>query len=150
MQRKFRGLIALSLILVGLGAPSVHASNPANDGLVSIGTGAAAFYDPSYDYGGWDRIRRIQAANYGLSPDQVYDADGWYCVVIGYYPGNIITIRNENTGATGTCMIADTNAPQDNAVWRSRWVVEMSYRAFVGLGLDQGNYVSVWVMPATS
>jgi hypothetical protein len=121
-----------------------QAHDPARDGLTAIDSGAAAFYGPGWDGAGWDRIRRTQAANHGLSPDQVYDPDGWYCVRPGFGIGDVLTIRNENTGATGTCVVADMVAPGDQAVWWSRWVVEMSYAAFHGLGLDEGNFVSVW------
>jgi hypothetical protein len=139
---------ALALLSVALVQPMAHAQahDPARDGLTAIDSGAAAFYGPGWDGAGWDRIRRTQAANHGIDASKVYDPDGWYCVKIGYGIGDVLTIRNENTGATGTCVVADMVAPGDQSVWLSRWAIELSYAAFVGLGLDDGNSVSVWVL----
>jgi hypothetical protein len=147
MNRALIALTLLSLSLVMQSGTSVSAHNPANDGLVAIDTGSAAFYSPSWDGAGWDRIRLTQARNHGIDASKVYDPDGWYCVRPGYGIGDVLTIRNENTGATGTCVVADMVAPGDQAYWWSNFVIELSYRAFAGLGLDSGNNVSVWVLP---
>jgi hypothetical protein len=143
-----RAAVVLALVAGALvmNAPHPSAHDPARDGLTAIDSGSAAFYSANFDGAGWDRIRRVQAANHGIDPSQVYDPDGWYCVRPGFGIGDILTIRNEKTGATGTCVVADMVAPGDQAVWWNRWVIELSYRAFVGLGLDDGNSVSVWVL----
>lgn len=111
-----------------------------------IATGSAAYYGPGWQGAGWERIRHTTAANSGLAPWQVDDPDKFFCVRIGSLIGQIITLRNPATGVTATCRIADTNAPQDNRVWLSRWVVEVSYNLFTYLGLQDGNRVEVLVL----
>lgn len=150
MTRAIRSLAILALVAAALIASAGHpgaTSEATTDGLVVIADGAAAYYSDGWTGAGWERIRRIQAANAGLSPAQVYDRDGFYCVKIGFFPGNLLTLRNPRTGVTITCMTADVNAPQDNALWLSRWVVEVSWSAFKALELDEGNRVEVWIMP---
>lgn len=150
MTRVIRGGVILALVLGAALMSAGHSGATAGattEGLTMIDEGSAAYYSPSYTGAGWERIRQIQAANSGLDPAAVYDDAGFYCVRIGSLPGQIITLRNPRTGTTITCMTADTNAPEDNAVWKSRWVVETSWLAFRALGLQNGNDVQVLVMP---
>lgn len=149
MTRAIRSLAILALVAAALIASAGHrgaTSEATTDGLVVIATGSAAYYAPGWQGAGWERIRHTTAANSGLQPQQVDDADKFFCVRIGSLIGQIITLRNPATGVTATCMIADTNAPQDNAVWLSRWVVECSFNLYAYLGLQNGNRVEVLVL----
>lgn len=149
MTRLIRGGAILALALGAVLMSAGHSGATAGattEGLTIIDEGASAYYSPSYTGAGWERIRQIQAANYGLDPSQVYDDAGFYCVKIGFSPGNLLTLRNPRTGTTITCMTADVNASEDNAVWKSRWIVETSWLAFRALGLQNGNDVQVLVM----
>lgn len=150
MARMIRGgvILALALGAALMGAWHIGATAGATtDGLTMIDEGVAAYYSPSYTGAGWERIRSITAANVGLDPAQVDDADKFFCVKVGYGISDIITLRNPANNRVATCRIADTNAPQDNAVWLSRFVVEVSWNTFVYLGLQNGNDVQVLVLP---
>jgi len=145
MHRIIAAVFACLLVLTFV-APVAAEGGATTDGLTMINSGAAAYYAAGYDGAGWDRIRRITAANTGQDASAVYDRDGYYCVKIGFSPGNLLTLRNPTTGRSARCMVADTNAPQDNAVWLSRWVVEVSFNLFQYLGLNERNSVEVYVM----
>lgn len=115
-------------------------------GLQMIGNGPAAFYDPSFDSGGWDAIIRAQirfghvdVATFAYSPQ------GYYCVHPDYRLGAIFVLQNPRTGKTIRCTVADAVDHRDVTLWRSRWHVEMSYAAFTALGLRDGeNIVAVY------
>jgi len=145
MHRIIAAVFACLLVLT-FAAPAAAEGGATTDGLVVIASGSAAYYGPGWTGAGWERIRHITAANVGLDASQVDDADKFFCVKVGYGIGDIITLRNPTTGRTARCMVADTNAPQDNAVWLSRWVVEVSFNLFQYLGLNERNSVEVYVM----
>jgi hypothetical protein len=148
MTRAIRSLVILALVTAAT-LPSGHrgaTSEATTDGLVVIAEGSAAYYAPGWDGAGWERIRLTQARNHGLDPADVDDVDKFFCVKIGFGVGDILTLRNPATGVVATCRVADVNAPQDNAVWRSRWVVEVSYNLFAYLGLADSNRVEVLVL----
>lgn len=150
MTRLIRATVILALVAAALIASAGQrgaTSEATTDGLTLIAEGAAAYYSDGWTGAGWERIRHTTAANSGLEAWQVDDADKFFCVRIGSLIGQIITLRNPATGVTATCRIADTNAPQDNRVWLSRWVVEVSFNLFQFLGLQNGNRVEVWIMP---
>lgn len=111
---------------------------------VPVAASSAAYYSPSYDYGGWDRIRTIQARNNGLDPSQVYDPDGFYCAMpVNYDIGTTLYVTNTNTGVTASCVIADHVAPRDEAYWYAHFGVEMAYAMWTYLDLASGNDVSI-------
>lgn len=117
-------------------------------GLVMIARGPAAFYGAGYDRGGWEAIihRHIQ---YGQVNDNTFawSPQGYYCVHPDYHLGNILTLQNPRTGKTIQCTVADAVDAGDEALWRSRWKVEMSYAAFTALALNgEANIVTVWVL----
>jgi len=117
-------------------------------GLVMIARGPAAFYSPGYDRGGWEAIihRHIQ---FGQVNDSTFawSPQGYYCVHPDYHLGNILTLQNPRTGKTIRCTVADAVDAGDEALWRSRWKVEMSYAAFTALALNQDeNVVTVWIL----
>lgn len=149
MTRAIRSLAILALVAAALIASAGQrgaTSEATTDGLVVIAEGSAAFYSDGWTGAGWERIRLTQARNHGLDPADVDDVDKFFCVKIGFGVGDILTLRNPATGVVATCRVADVNAPQDNAVWLSRWVVEVSYNLFAFLGLADGNRVEVLVM----
>jgi hypothetical protein len=119
-----------------------------SDTFVVVDSGAAVYYSPSWDYGGWDAIIRKRIA-WGQHDAATfpYNSSGHYCVHPDYVFGNVLTIRNRYTGAEATCTIADSVAPQDQANWRRHAAIEMSYRMFKDLDLPDGNAVEVLVMP---
>jgi hypothetical protein len=137
---------ALAFLLV---APlTVEAAQPPTDGLVEVDSGAAAYYSPSWDGAGWNRIIENHLSWGQADPNTFrWDDGGHYCVQPDYGFGDVITLRNSDTGQTMLCTIGDTVAPRDLGYWRSRFVVEMSHAAFMDLGLNDGNHVEVWVMP---
>lgn len=116
-------------------------------GLTEIGSGGAAFYAPGYDRGGWDAIINTHMrGGQGTSNTFPYSPDGFYCVHPDFVFGNVLTVQNMDTGKTLHCTVADAVAPWDQGVWRSRFVIEMSYALFTALGLDRGNHVTVWAL----
>ncbi|MCA1669747.1 MAG: septal ring lytic transglycosylase RlpA family protein [Thermomicrobia bacterium] len=116
-------------------------------GLTVIGEGGAAFYSPNYDYGGWDAIIRTYMRGGQGNPDTFpYSPEGYYCVHPDFGFGSILTLQNMDTGKTIRCTVADTVAPWDQGYWRSHFVIEISYRLFTALGLDNGNHVRVWAL----
>jgi len=116
-------------------------------GLTVIGEGGAAFYSSGYDDGGWDAIIRTHMRGGQGSPDTFpYSPEGYYCVHPDFIFGNILTLQNTDTGKTIRCTIADAVAPGDQGYWRTHFVIEISYRLFTALGLNNGNHVRVWAM----
>ena len=151
MTRVIRSLAILTLVAAALIASAGHpgaTSEVTTDGLVVIDSGSAAFYSQSYDYGGWSRIiqRRIGWGQHDPAT-YPYSDEGYYCVHPDYVFGNVLTLRNPRTGVTLTCTIGDNVALGDQAVWRRRWVIEVSHVLFVALGLEYGNTVEVLVLP---
>lgn len=117
-------------------------------GLTIVGRGPAAFYDPNYDRGGWDAIIRTHI-RFGQTDSATFawSSQGYYCVHPDYHLGNILTLQNPRTGVMIRCTVADVVDRGDEALWRSRWKVEMSYAAFTALALNRDeNIVTVWVM----
>lgn len=155
MQRTIRStaialLLLLSLAFSALAAPQ----NPAQSspgattaGLTMLAEGSAVYYAPSWDNGGWDAIVQ-RHIDWGQAPDRfTYRSDGQWCVHPDYGFGDILTLRNPQTGVTTTCTVGDAVAPQDQANWRRHAVIEVAYTLFARLGLENGNDVQVWYMP---
>lgn len=127
--------------------PAPPAPASPTDGLTPVGEGGAAFYSPSYDYGGWDAIIRTHMRGGQGSPDTFpYSPEGYYCVHPDFVFGNILTLQNTDTGKTIRCTVADAVAPWDQGYWRNHFVIEISYSLFSALGLNNGNHVRVWAM----
>lgn len=126
--------------------PSPTATPNPTAGLRQIGYGPAAFYDPSYDQGGWDAIIRRQTEFGNVDTATfAYSPQGYYCVHPDYDLGAVFVLQNPRTGATIRCTVADAVNRYDIPLWRSRWHVEMSYAAFADLGLRDGeNLVAVY------
>ncbi|MHB8645880.1 MAG: RlpA-like double-psi beta-barrel domain-containing protein [Thermomicrobiales bacterium] len=130
-------------------APPATIAPPVNPttGLTMIGEGGAAFYSPSYDNGGWDAIIRTYMRGGQGNPDTfLYSPEGYYCVHPDFGFGSVLTLQNMETGKTIRCTVADTVAPWDQGYWRSHFVIEISYRLFTDLGLNNGNHVRVWAL----
>lgn len=155
LSRTLRGAALALLLLISFAFSALAApidphqtsAGATTAGLTMLDEGAAAYYSPSWDNGGWDQIVQRHADWGQFGPDFQYNTDGHWCVDPSFALGNIITLRNANTGATITCTIGDAVAGQDLAYWQARFVVEMSYRAFTDLGLADGNNVQVWYLP---
>lgn len=141
---RVRHVSAVMGVLLALVIALLPAAPAAARGLSVVAGGAAAFYGPAYDNGGWDKIIRahIVSGQYDAATFP-YDPQGFYCVHPDYAFGAILTVRNARTGRTGTCTVADTVALSDQPVWRARWAIEMSWAMFSWLGLDNGNQVEV-------
>lgn len=115
--------------------------------LSLIGDGGAVFYAPAYDAGGWEAIIRTHLSNgKGNAATFPYSPEGYYCVHPDFVFGNVLTLQNPATGQTLRCTVADAVAPYDQANWRRKAVIEVSYALFTALGLDRGNRVTVWAM----
>lgn len=161
MRRTILGALAAFLLTLGTLLTPVAASPVAppahettfvtTDGLAPYDEGAAAYYSPSYDNGGWDRIIGIhihdgQYADDGSFP---YSPEGYYCVRPSFDFGNIITLQNPATGATIRCTVADSVAPQDQPNWWRHFRIELSWSAFSALSLGGNNDVELWVTPGS-
>lgn len=113
-------------------------------GLQVVGSGAAAFYSPAFDNGGWEKIIRMHLADGQYDATSFpYDPQGFYCVHPDYAFGTVLTVRNARTGRTAMCIVADMVAPSDQPTWRARWTIEMSWAMFSWLGLEESNRVDV-------
>ncbi len=148
-MRLIRSLVILSLVVVALVQSSGHVrteGDATTAGLAMIDRGGAAYYSPSYDSGGWDRIVNLRIGWGQAGDDFVYRTDGHWCVHPDYTFGNVLTLRNPRTGLVMTCTIGDTVAPRDQAHWRAHVVIEIAWALFRDLGLDEGNDVQVWVL----
>lgn len=155
MTRTIRGAAIALLMLVSLAfstlaapqSPAQSSAGATTDGLTLLDEGSAVYYGPRWDNGGWDQIVQ-RHIDWGQAPDRfVYRTDGQWCVNPDYGFGDILTLRNPQTGVTTTCTIGDAVAPQDVANWRRHAVIEVSYTLFTRLGLESGNDVQVWFMP---
>lgn len=107
--------------------------------------GPAAFYSASYDGGGWERIYWLQASwgnqapgAYGPSPS------GYHCVHANINQVGVPLVLSAN-GVTITCITADTVQEAHKWQWREKWAIELSWTAFVALGLQNNNYVEVYL-----
>jgi hypothetical protein len=150
VRNLLRGL-AVGVIAAAMGAAPVTAGKPPEEGLVVYDRGPAAYYSSSYDNGGWASIiaRRLAWGQHDRDTFP-YSPEGYYCVHPDFVFGNVVTLENPRTGATVQCTIADMVAPADQAHWRSSVVIEVSYRCFRALELNEGNEVELWVLPASS
>lgn len=107
-----------------------------------LGVGHAAYYSPSYDTAWWERTLRLYESWGTIAPGWLDDPNGYYCVRPGYIPGErLLLVAN---GVTIVCTIGDTVATPHLASWRAHWVVELSWSAFVALGLPANNMVEVY------
>ncbi|MCX7624282.1 MAG: hypothetical protein N2Z82_11120 [Thermomicrobium sp.] len=110
--------------------------------LSELARGRAAYYDPSYSTGWWERTLAAYVSWGSAVPGAAPDPNGFYCVHPDFRPGErLLLVAN---GTALWCTIGDTVAPGHVASWRSRWVVELSWPTFVALGLDRNNDVTVW------
>lgn len=112
----------------------------------AIGSGAAAYYSPSYDRAWWEKTMRFYAGFGMVTENWEYDPNGYYCVKPGYIPGQ--RLRLVANGVEITCTIGDTVAAGDVANWKKRWAVELNWDAFIALGLDKHNQVDVFHLGA--
>jgi|SRR5215831_5410587 len=113
-------IVAAALLLSPVGTSSV------------MDVGSAAYYAPSYDYGGWDAIIAVHARAGQIDRSTFpYSRAGYWCVQPDHDLGDRLRVVNAMTGATIVCTVADTVAPRDEPHWRQSVVIELSYRAFV-------------------
>lgn len=116
-----------------------------------VGTGAAAFYDPSYDRGEWVRIYHVHARNpkFVAKGSRGPSPEGYHCVHADVDMVGTRFLLRAN-GVEIVCVTADmvygNPDPQKDhkANWRKKWAIELSWRAFVALRLNQRNYVEVY------
>lgn len=113
-------------------------------GTSLLDAGQAAYYDSSYDWGGWENIYwihanagRIAQGAYGPSPQ------GYHCVHVSYDVVGVTFILRAN-GVEITCVTADMVHVDHKGQWAGKWAIELSWTAFVALGLDSNNYVEVY------
>ncbi len=107
--------------------------------------GQAAYYDPSFDWGGWESIYwihvnagRVAQGASGPSPN------GYHCVHVNYDIVGATFILRAN-GVEITCVTADMVHVDHKGQWAGKWAIELSWTAFVALGLDNNNYVEVYL-----
>lgn len=132
-------IIALVLLIVVFAASPLMVSGQ--------GGGPAAYYAPSYTDASWNRIFNLHRSWGNVVPGGVRSPNGLWCVHPNYRPGQVLGVSAN--GRTITCTVGDMVNPAHLAQWRSRWVIELSWSAFVALGLDGRNVVdSVWLVGA--
>jgi hypothetical protein len=106
-----------------------------------LGTGMASYYSPSYDTAWWERTLQQYANAGNIAPGWQPDPNGYYCVRPGLIPGQRLALTAN--GVTIACTIGDTVAAGDVKSWLTHWVVELNYPAFIALGLDRSNTVTI-------
>lgn len=108
-------------------------------------TGQASYYSSNFDYGGWENLYWLQASwgneVAGASGPSPY---GYHCVHADIDLVGVPIVLSAN-GVTITCITADTVQEAHKWQWRQSWVIELSWTAFVNLGLDANNYVEVYI-----
>lgn len=120
--------------------PPAAPETPATPGA-SLGTGAAAYYSPSYDVAWWERTMRLYESWGTAVAGWQYDPNGYYCVHPAYRVGQRLQLSAN--GVTITCTIGDAVQAQHVSNWYAKWVVELSWPTFKALGLDKKNVVTV-------
>jgi hypothetical protein len=107
--------------------------------------GPAASYDPAYDNGGWERIYWLQASWGNQAPGATGPStEGYHCVHADIDLVGVPIVLSAN-GVTITCITADTVQDEHKWQWRQDWAIELSWTAFVALGLNDNNYVEVYL-----
>lgn len=107
--------------------------------------GPAAFYSASYDGGGWERIYWLQASWGNQAPGASGPSPyGYHCVHADINQVGVPLVLSAN-GITITCITADTVQEAHKWQWREKWAIELSWTAFVALGLQNNNYVEVYL-----
>lgn len=114
-------------------------------GTSLLDAGQAAYYDSSYDWGGWENIYWIHA-NAGRIAQGAYgpSTQGYHCVHVGYDVVGVTFILRAN-GVEISCVTADMVHVDHKGQWAGKWAIELSWTAFVALGLDSNNYVEVYL-----
>jgi len=107
-----------------------------------IAAGQAAYYSQSYDRAWWERTLQRYAGYGAIAASWQNDPNGYYCVRPGFIPGQLL--RLEANGISITCTVGDTVAAGDVASWYAHWAIELNWDAFVALGLDHQNQVTVF------
>ena len=107
-------------------------------------SGPAAYYDPDYDRAWWDRTVGLHASWGNAVAGWQVDPNGYYCVHPDFSPGQ--RLRLSANGVTLDCTIGDSVQIGDQAMWRSRWAVELSWDTFQALGLAGNNSVEVYAL----
>lgn len=110
--------------------------------------GPAAYY--SSGYSGWDWCSIYQRhVSWGNSVGGGGCDPGWYfCVHPWHSPGEWLTVSANGTSIS--CFVADMVQPAHQAQWLSRWAIELSWPAFVALGLQHNNYAVVGLTAHTA
>jgi hypothetical protein len=111
---------------------------------VLIGSGAAAYYSPSYTRDWWEWAMGYYAGKGLITPGWTLDPNGHYCVHPNYIPGD--RLRLVANGITLDCTVGDMVADQDVYNWRQKFVVELAWDTFAALGLDKNNSVDVYYL----
>lgn len=106
-----------------------------------VGGGRAAFYAPGYSVAWWVYTLQRQASWGNAVANWSPDPNGYYCVNPDFRPGQRLQLTAN--GVTLWCTIGDAVSTWDQASWRARWVVELSYNTFQALRLNQNNWVEV-------
>jgi hypothetical protein len=90
-------------------------------------TGGVAYYGPGWDWMSLCLTHESWGESVGCVP-----ADYW-CVKPGYIPGQWLTVSAN--GASIDCEIGDTVQDYDVDAWLSHNVIELSWEAFIALGM---------------
>lgn len=122
-------------------SPDLFEGRTAEPSTWVVGTGPAAYYSPSYTVAWWENTLQRHASWGNAVPGWAPDPNGYYCVHPDFRPGQ--RLRLSANGVTLWCTIGDAVAPWDEAAWRARWAVELSYPTFTALGLHHSNVVTV-------
>ena len=117
---------------------------PAAQSAAFRASGPAAYYDPDYDRAWWDRTVGLHASWGNAVAGWQVDPNGYYCVHPDFAPGQ--RLRLSANGVTLDCTIGDSVRLEDQAMWRSRWAVELSWDTFQALGLAANNSVEVFAL----
>lgn len=126
--------LALSLVLLALLALPLPTSSQTS--------GSASYYGRGYGYAEWCSIMQQQIAWGNGVPGAVCPDNGYFCVHPAYAVGEILALSAN--GREITCTIGDTVRPEHVTDWYEDWVIELSWSAFVDLGLQDNNHVTVW------
>jgi hypothetical protein len=105
--------------------------------------GAAVYYSPSYDRGGWRQIVQRRKDWGQLSDDWELPVGMYYCAHPDAAIGTVIQVQNVMTGTIIECVVVDQVAPRDIPNWKQHAVIELSWSGFCAVDGRQVNRVVV-------
>lgn len=130
--------LAAALMLTPMAMPTM---TPVRSDELAVG--AAVYYSPSFDQGGWQAIVKLRQAWGQLPADFAMPAGAYYCAHPDHDIGTVVRVQNAITGAVIDCVVVDTVAPGDVAHWKAHAVIELSWAGFCAVDGRDVNRVVV-------